>query len=42
MKNIYVEKVKDVECEEESEYIFHSGFRTSNESIDESEMCSYF
>ena len=39
MKNIvtiYVEKVKDVNCEEESKDIIHSGFRTDNESINES------
>ena len=35
MKNTftnYVEKVKDVECEEESKDVSHSGFRTDNES----------
>ena len=35
---IYVEKVKDVESEEESEEVSHLGFRTDNESINESEM----
>ena len=34
----YVEKVKDVECEVESKDVSHLGFRTDNESINESEM----
>ena len=33
----YVEKVKDVECEEESEDFSHSESRTDHESINESE-----
>ena len=28
----YVEKVKDIECEKESEVFSHSGFRIDNES----------
>ena len=40
MKN-YVEKVKDVECEEESKAVFHSGFKTDNESINKSEMGTF-
>ena len=31
-------KGEDVECEEESEDVFHSRFRVDNESINESEM----
>ena len=34
----YVEKVKGIECEEESEDVSHSGCRIDNESINESEM----
>ena len=30
-----------VECEEESRDISHSGFRTDNESINESEMSAF-
>ena len=47
MKNIHVEKVndaervKDVEYEEEGEDIFHSGFRTDNEGINESDMRTF-
>ena len=37
----YVGKVKDIKCEEESEGIFHSGFRTDNESFNESEMNTF-
>ena len=37
----YVEKVKDIECEEESENVSHSGFRIDNESINESEMSTF-
>ena len=37
----YVDKVKDVECEEESNDVSHSGFRTDNEIINESEI-DYF
>ena len=39
----HIDKVKDVhvECEEESEDVSHSGFRTYNESIDESEMSTF-
>ena len=37
----YLEKVKDIECEEESEDVSHSGFRTDNESINESEMSTF-
>ena len=37
----YVEKVKDVECEEESKDVFHSGFRTDNESSNESEIGTF-
>ena len=38
MKNVlqisyYVEKVKDVDCEEESKNVSHSGFRTDHESV---------
>ena len=35
---MHVEKVKDVECKEESKDVSHSGFKTDNESINESEM----
>ena len=40
MKNIsqIIAKVKEIECEEESKDVSHSGFRTDNESINESEM----
>ena len=37
----YVEKIRDIECEEESKGISHSGFRTDNESINESEMSNF-
>ena len=37
----YVEKVKDIECEEESEDVSHSWFRTDNESINVSEMNTF-
>ena len=37
----YVEKVKDAEYEEESEDIAHLGFRTDNESTNESEMSTF-
>ena len=37
----YVEKVKDIKYEEESEGIFHSGFRTDNESFNESEINTF-
>ena len=37
----YVEKVKNVEYEEESEHVTYSGFRTDNESINESEMSTF-
>ena len=37
----YVEKVKDAECEEESEDVSHSVFRADNESINESEMSTF-
>ena len=37
----YVEKVKDAEYEEESKNISHLGFRTDNESINESEMSNF-
>ena len=33
--------VVHVECEEESENAFHLGFRTDNESINESEMNTF-
>ena len=33
-----VEKVKDAECEEESEDVSHSGFRADNENINKSEI----
>ena len=39
---IFVEKIKDVECEEESKDVSHSRFRIDNKSINESEMISYF
>ena len=38
------EKVKGIECEEceeESEDVSHSGFRTDNENINESEMSTF-
>ena len=47
MKNIYVdkvkdlEKVKDIECEEESEDFSHLGFRTNNEGINKSETSTF-
>ena len=43
MKNFtnYVEKVKVIECEEGSEVISNSEFRTDNESINESEMSTF-
>ena len=37
-ENIYVEKMKDLEWLEECEDISHLGYRTDNESINESEM----
>ena len=37
----YVEKVKNIECEEESKDVSHSGFRIDNESINESEMSTF-
>ena len=37
----YVEKVKDIECEEESVNVSHSGFRIDNKSINESEMSTF-
>ena len=39
----YVEEVNNVhvECEEESEDASYSGFRTDNESINESEMSTF-
>ena len=36
-----MQKVKDVKCEEESEDVFHLGFRTDNESINENEMNTF-
>ena len=39
--HIYVEKVKDVECKEESKDVQHSGFRTDNKSTNESEMSTF-
>ena len=38
---IELEKVKDVECEEESKDVSNSGFSTDNESISESEMSTF-
>ena len=38
----YVEKVKDIECEKESENVSDLGFRTDNESINESEISTFF
>ena len=35
----YVEMVKDIECEEE---VSHSGPRTDNEIINESEMSTFY
>ena len=41
-KNLnHEEKVKGIECEEESEDVSHSGFRTDNERINESEMSTF-
>ena len=37
----YVEKVKNVECEEESKDVFHSGFIIDNESINESKISNF-
>ena len=37
----YVEKVKDVKCEEESKDVSHSGFMTDDESINESKMSTF-
>ena len=37
----YVEKIKDTEYDKESEHVIHSGFRTDNESINESEMSTF-
>ena len=36
-----VEKLKDVECKEESEDVSYSRFRTDNESINESKMSTF-
>ena len=37
-----VQEIKDIiECEEESKDVSHSGSRTDNESINESEMSSF-
>ena len=38
---MHVEKLKDVEYEEEGEDAFYSGFRTDNESITESKMSTF-
>ena len=37
----YVEKIKYVECEEESKDVSLSGFRIDNESVNESEMSTF-
>ena len=37
----FVEKVKDVDCEEESEDVSYSGFTTGNKSINDSEMSNF-
>ena len=37
----YVEMVKVIEYEEESKGVSHSGFRTDNKSINESEMSTF-
>ena len=34
----YVQKVKDIKCEEESKDVFHSGFRTDIRDINKSKM----
>ena len=36
-----VEKLKDVECKEESEDVLYSGLRTDNEGINKSEMSTF-
>ena len=38
----YVEKVKDIEWEEESKDVSHSGLRADNESINESETVQVY
>ena len=42
MLKMFVDKVKDIKCEEENKDVSHSGFRADNESINESEMSTLF
>ena len=37
----YIEKIRGIECQEESKGVSHSGFRTDNERINESEMSTF-
>ena len=37
----YVDKIRDAEYDKESEHVIHSGFRTDNESINESKMSTF-